>query len=341
MSSRLRRRLRRAATRPTTKRPRRRWRATSARLRRIPRISTSLIGAGRAALELGDPQAAAGFFARADEVNPRSPLPQAGMGAVPCRNGEPQGGASLFHARPAAWRDARDPRVRSRPRLRSARPAGGRAGGLSRCADRAGCATKHAAALRSASPSAVTGRKRSARSRRSSLRVTSAAARARAFVLALTGDPNGAMVAINAAMPGSSAHRSRRSCSACRRSSPAKRRLPSTSASSRIPTELHAYAFATPTRMVHATVTAQRDHRTARRDRSSFSGNRRRPPAAAAASQPARSLAAESRPRPRRLTAPMLTGGQASHDGDRHAKIWLQLASGSNAAALPRPVSSG
>jgi len=47
-----------------------------------PKDFATLIGAGRAAIELGDAQAAAGFFARADEVNPRSPLPQAGMGAV-------------------------------------------------------------------------------------------------------------------------------------------------------------------------------------------------------------------------------------------------------------------
>src|SRR4051812_47478106 len=53
-----------------------------------PHDFTALIGAGRAALALGDAQAAAGFFARADEVNPRSPLPQAGMGAVSVANGE-------------------------------------------------------------------------------------------------------------------------------------------------------------------------------------------------------------------------------------------------------------
>src|SRR5918912_1063005 len=56
----------------------------------------SLIGAGKAALELGDTQAAAGFFARADEVNPRSPLPQAGMGAVSVANGEPQAALPYF-----------------------------------------------------------------------------------------------------------------------------------------------------------------------------------------------------------------------------------------------------
>src|SRR3954464_2087143 len=56
----------------------------------------SLIGAGKAALELGDAQAAAGFFARADEANPRSPLPQAGMGAVAVANGEPQAALPYF-----------------------------------------------------------------------------------------------------------------------------------------------------------------------------------------------------------------------------------------------------
>src|SRR5437764_14299151 len=61
-----------------------------------PKDFESLIGAGRAALALGDPQAAAGFFARADEVNPRSPLPQAGMGAVSVANGEPQAALPYF-----------------------------------------------------------------------------------------------------------------------------------------------------------------------------------------------------------------------------------------------------
>src|SRR5918911_1045239 len=39
-----------------------------------PKDFDSLIGAGKAALALDDTQAAAGFFARADEVDPRSPL---------------------------------------------------------------------------------------------------------------------------------------------------------------------------------------------------------------------------------------------------------------------------
>src|SRR5437763_16518508 len=61
-----------------------------------PKDFDSLIGAGRAALALDDPQAAAGFFARADEVDPRSPLPQAGMGAVSVANGEARAALPYF-----------------------------------------------------------------------------------------------------------------------------------------------------------------------------------------------------------------------------------------------------
>lgn len=47
-----------------------------------PRNVSALIGAGRAALELGDPQAALTFFARAEEIAPRDGRVKAGMGAV-------------------------------------------------------------------------------------------------------------------------------------------------------------------------------------------------------------------------------------------------------------------
>ena len=47
-----------------------------------PRSFEALIGAGRAALALGDTQAAVGFFGRAEEVNPRHPAPKAGTGAA-------------------------------------------------------------------------------------------------------------------------------------------------------------------------------------------------------------------------------------------------------------------
>src|SRR5438045_4252154 len=61
-----------------------------------PKDFGALIGAGKSALELGDNQAAAGFFARADEVNPRSPMPQAGMGAVSVATGEPKAALPYF-----------------------------------------------------------------------------------------------------------------------------------------------------------------------------------------------------------------------------------------------------
>src|SRR5436853_5778441 len=48
----------------------------------------ALIGAGRAALAMGDTQAAVGFFGRADEVWPSSPLSQAGMGAAMAQDGD-------------------------------------------------------------------------------------------------------------------------------------------------------------------------------------------------------------------------------------------------------------
>ena len=93
---RLRRPRRRAAIRPTTRAPAAALARYVRTLASDPKDFESLIGAGQAALELGDTQAAAGFFARADEVNPRSPLPQAGMGAVSVANGEPQAALPYF-----------------------------------------------------------------------------------------------------------------------------------------------------------------------------------------------------------------------------------------------------
>ncbi len=43
-----------------------------------PRDFNALIGAGKAALDLGDVQAATGFFGRAEEVNPRLLRPRPG-----------------------------------------------------------------------------------------------------------------------------------------------------------------------------------------------------------------------------------------------------------------------
>lgn len=61
-----------------------------------PRNFDALLGAGKAALELGDEQAAAGFFGRAEEVNPNSPLAHAGMGAALVATGDARGSLAHF-----------------------------------------------------------------------------------------------------------------------------------------------------------------------------------------------------------------------------------------------------
>src|SRR3954453_4309183 len=168
-----------------------------------PRDFTTLIGAGRAALELGDAQAAAGFFARAGDVNPRSPLPQAGMGAVSVLNGEPMAALPYFTRaeqlgatmvtigcdRGLAY-DLLGRQADAQGQYRAALngPDGDEA--RRRLALSLAISGNRARALEALSPLVA---KRDV-----------AAGRTRAFVLALTGDSAGAMAAINAAMPGSS-----------------------------------------------------------------------------------------------------------------------------------------
>jgi len=61
-----------------------------------PKDFAALVAAGKAALQLGDAQAAAGFFGRAEEVNPNSPLPKTGMGAALVATDDPQGALTYF-----------------------------------------------------------------------------------------------------------------------------------------------------------------------------------------------------------------------------------------------------
>ena len=169
-----------------------------------PKDFASLIGAGRAALELGDAQAAAGFFARADDVNSRSPLPQAGMGAVSVLSGEPQAALPYFNRAEQLGATRVDPGC-------------DRGLAYDLMGRQADAQSEYRAALtgpdgdearrRLALSLAISGDRSEALSTLSPLVAKGdvAAGRARAFVLALAGDTNAAMVAINAAMPGSSA----------------------------------------------------------------------------------------------------------------------------------------
>lgn len=280
-----------------------------------PKDFTSLIGAGRAALELGDAQAAAGFFARADEVNPRSPLPQAGMGAVSVLNGEPQAalpyfaraeqlGATLVTigcdrglAYDLMGRQA-DAQADYRAALKG--PDGEEARrrlalSLAISGDRTG-------ALTALSPLVAKG--------------DVPASRTRAFVLALTGDSSGAMVAINAAMPGSSASLA-----------PFLQRLPSLQAGQKAAAaNLGIFPDSGDVRFASASV--QQVTSSVTTNRLSGVDELLRQPAQSAAPQQASYRAQQVA-----SAAPVRRAPLPRHVPAK-TKIWLQLASGSNAAAL-------
>jgi tetratricopeptide (TPR) repeat protein len=169
-----------------------------------PRNFDALIGAGRAALALGDTQAAAGFFGRAEEVWPASPLPKAGMGAAMALSGEGSGALQYF---------ARAVRLGATQSMIGA----DRGLAYDLLGQHAEAQADYRTALlgkdgdearrRLALSLAITGKKSEALAMLSPLmaRGDAAAGRTRAFVLALSGDVAGARAAIDAAMPGSSA----------------------------------------------------------------------------------------------------------------------------------------
>ena len=168
-----------------------------------PKDFDSLIGAGRSALELGDAQSAAGFFARADEVNPRSPLPQEGMGAVQVANGDGKAAMPYFTRaqqlgatqamlgcdRGLAY-DLLGQQAKAQADYRAALNGADREEAQRRLALSLAISGDKAGAIAALAPLSASG--------------DAVAARVRGFVLALTGDPNSAISAINAAMPGSS-----------------------------------------------------------------------------------------------------------------------------------------
>lgn len=167
-----------------------------------PKDFDALIGAGRAALALGDPQAAAGFFARADDVNPQSPLPQAGMGAVSVANGEPQAALPYFKraeqlgAQPITLAcdrglayDLLGQQAKAQADYRLALSGRDSDEARKRLALSLAISGDRSTALETLAPLAAKG--------------DAGVARVRAFVLALTDEPNAALNAINAVMPGS------------------------------------------------------------------------------------------------------------------------------------------
>jgi len=169
-----------------------------------PKDFTALIGAGRAALELGDTQSAAGFFGRADEVFTRSPLPHAGMGATAVADGD--AAVALTHF-------ARAQQLGATPTMIGAdrglaydllgRHAEAQADYRAAMAGRDGAEARRRLAL----SLAITGDKAGALAQLGPLvaRGDAAAARCRALILALTGDAEGARRSLDLRMPGSGA----------------------------------------------------------------------------------------------------------------------------------------
>jgi Flp pilus assembly protein TadD len=170
-----------------------------------PKDFDSLIGAGRAALALGDAQAAAGFFARADDVNPRSPLPEAGMGAVSVANGEPQAalpyfkraeqlGASVqsFACDRGLAYDLMGQQAQAQADYRLALSGRDADEARKRLALSLAISGDRSSALQMLAPLSAKGE--------------AGVPRVRAFILALTGDSNSAMNTLNAVMPGSGAN---------------------------------------------------------------------------------------------------------------------------------------
>lgn len=168
-----------------------------------PRDFNSLIGAGRAALELGDVQTAAGFFGRAEEVNPNAPAAKAGLGAAMANMGDADG--AIFYFDQAT-------------RLGASALAIALDRGLARDLNGDLAAAQGDYRLAVQALNSDEGRRRLAlslaigRDRKGALdaiqpllnRRDPAAQRTRAFVLALVGDQAGAAQAIEAVMPGGS-----------------------------------------------------------------------------------------------------------------------------------------
>jgi Flp pilus assembly protein TadD len=289
-----------------------------------PKDFTALIGAGRAALALGDTQAASGFYARADEVNPSSPLPQAGMGAVSAVSGEPRAALPYFARaqqlgapiatfgcdRGLAY-DLMGQQAQAQADYRASlgSPDGDEA--RRRLALSLAISGDKAAALHALQPLLTRG--------------DAEARRAQAFVLALAGDSKAAMVAFDAAMPGSWA-----------KISPFLQRLPALPAGEKaaavnlgIFPDSNGVAYASAGPAVSYGPSAQWATSSASTDRLTEIDDLLRAPAPAApAAKPPVQMAYVPAVTHKAVAKPKQVAVK-SH------RLWLQLASGSNADALP------
>lgn len=166
-----------------------------------PRSLTSLIGAGRAAIAVGDGNAAIGFFGRAEEIAPRDARVKAGMASALVLLEQPQTALRYFSEASAlgapaheiardrglAYDMSGDPR-RAQQDYILVLQRGEDAETRRRLALSLAISGNRDAALRALAP-LLSSNDRPAQ-------------RTRAFVLALTGDASGAAQAVDSAMPG-------------------------------------------------------------------------------------------------------------------------------------------
>jgi Flp pilus assembly protein TadD len=297
-----------------------------------PRDFQSLIGAGRSALELGDTQAAAGVVARADEVNPHSPLPQAGMGAVQVVLGDARAAMPYFSRaeelgasvttlgcdRGLAY-DLLGQQAKAQADYRTALSGADADEARRRLALSLAISGDKAGAIAAIAPLAAKG--------------DSAVPRVRAFILALTGNSTAAMTAIDAAMPGSWS-----------RVSPFLTRLPTLAPGAKAAAVnlgifpdagQTAYAYAAPVRTVPSTVAMSQ---TVSTDRLADVDALLRAPSAPQATQPVwQQPPLHAQPEPVQVAyAPAARGAtvQNASAQTREPRIWLQLASGRDSGAL-------
>jgi len=300
-----------------------------------PRNFTALVSAGKAALQLGDAQAAAGFFGRAEEISPNSPLPKAGMGAALVATGDPAGALTYFAraqalgATPASLGcdrglayDLLGKQVAAQTDYRAALSGHDRDEARRRLALSLAISGEKALALETLEPL---------------LRRHDAGAwRVRALVLALSGDFAGARTALDSRMPGASS-----------RMDPFFRRLPTLTSGQKaaavhlgiFPESGVAYASADPgvreDRLASIEqLLAQSEPPPQQQPATRYSYSAPEP--AAVGAQPPVHLA--SAPQTQiRAAAPnndlIQTKRVASSPGGK--KIWLQLATGSDPAELP------
>jgi len=308
-----------------------------------PKNFEALLGAGKAALEMGDAQSAAGFFGRAEEVNPNSPLAQAGMGAALVASGDPRGALAYFaRAEQLGGSLAAFGCDRGLANDLLGRQAEAQADYRAALAGR----DRDEATRRLALSQAISGEKEAALATLQPLlaRGDLGASRVRALVLALAGDVPGAKSVLDSMLPGAS-----------RQMDPYFRRLPHLGRQDKA-YAVHLGVFPEPVRNGPSTTIyvdgtpPQQENRLAsierliRNQQAAPAAPQPQPayqaavqPVAQPAQRPPAQLASISRPKVEaaRSSGSGLIETKRVEGAPGAKKIWVQLASGANASALP------